>query len=54
MEAIAAPDYEPEALEILKGKKNLRLMKVAAGLDEPVLKSPNGARSSSPGKWPST
>ena len=29
VEAIAAPDYSARALEILKAKKNLRLMKVA-------------------------
>ena len=28
VEAIAAPDYSPEALEILKAKKNLRLVRV--------------------------
>jgi len=27
-ECVLAPDYEPEALEILKGKKNLRLMRM--------------------------
>ena len=27
MEVIIAPDFEPEALEILKGKKNIRIMK---------------------------
>ena len=30
VEAIAAPDYTPEALEVLRAKKNLRLMRVAA------------------------
>src|SRR5690606_7130099 len=27
-EVICAPDYEPEALEILQGKKNVRILKV--------------------------
>jgi phosphoribosylaminoimidazolecarboxamide formyltransferase / IMP cyclohydrolase len=31
VEAIAAPDYSAEALAILKGKKNLRLMRVEPG-----------------------
>ena len=31
VEAIAAPDYAPEALAILTAKKNLRLLKVATG-----------------------
>lgn len=30
-EAIAAPDYEPGALEVLASKKNLRVMRVRAG-----------------------
>jgi phosphoribosylaminoimidazolecarboxamide formyltransferase/IMP cyclohydrolase len=30
-EAIAAPDYEPGALEVLASKKNLRVMRVHAG-----------------------
>jgi phosphoribosylaminoimidazolecarboxamide formyltransferase/IMP cyclohydrolase len=42
LEAIAAPDYSPEALAVLGGKKNLRLMKVAAGGDELVVKSISG------------
>ena len=33
IEAIAAPDYSPEALAVLPAKKNLRLMRVAAGLE---------------------
>jgi phosphoribosylaminoimidazolecarboxamide formyltransferase/IMP cyclohydrolase len=41
-EAIAAPGYSPEALEILKAKKNLRLMRVAPGLDPLVVKSVTG------------
>lgn len=28
MEVVAAPDYEPEALELLKGRKNLRIFKL--------------------------
>jgi len=39
VEAIAAPDYEPEALAILKAKKNLRLMRVGGGGDRLVVKS---------------
>jgi len=31
IEAIAAPDYSPEALAVLTGKKNLRLLQVAVG-----------------------
>ena len=42
LEAIAAPDYTPEALAALGGKKNLRLMKVAAGGDGLVVKSISG------------
>jgi phosphoribosylaminoimidazolecarboxamide formyltransferase/IMP cyclohydrolase len=42
IEAIAAPDYSPAALEILKGKKNLRLMRIAPGLDRLVVKSISG------------
>jgi len=43
LEAIAAPDYAPEALAALRGKKNLRLMKVAAvGGDAMVVKSISG------------
>jgi phosphoribosylaminoimidazolecarboxamide formyltransferase/IMP cyclohydrolase len=42
LEAIAAPDYAPEALAALSGKKNLRLMKVAAGGDGLVVKSISG------------
>jgi phosphoribosylaminoimidazolecarboxamide formyltransferase/IMP cyclohydrolase len=42
VEAIAAPDYQPDALEILKVKKNLRLMRVAPGLDPLVVKSITG------------
>jgi phosphoribosylaminoimidazolecarboxamide formyltransferase/IMP cyclohydrolase len=42
IEAIAAPDYTPEALSALKAKKNLRLMKVAPGDERPVVKSISG------------
>ena len=33
-EVIIAPDYEPEALEILTAKKNLRILRLPAGLDQ--------------------
>src|SRR6185436_12137008 len=39
LEAIAAPDYLPEALAVLTGKKNLRIMRMAPGLDRTVMKS---------------
>ena len=39
---IAAPDYSSEALAVLSGKKNLRLMRVAAGGDCLVVKSISG------------
>jgi phosphoribosylaminoimidazolecarboxamide formyltransferase/IMP cyclohydrolase len=42
IEAIAAPDYSAEALAALGGKKNLRLMRVAPGLDRLVVKSITG------------
>ena len=42
VEAIAAPDYSPEALAILTAKKNLRLMRVAPGADPLVVKSVSG------------
>jgi phosphoribosylaminoimidazolecarboxamide formyltransferase/IMP cyclohydrolase len=42
IEAIAAPSYAPEALEILQAKKNLRLLEIAATADEPVIKSITG------------
>jgi phosphoribosylaminoimidazolecarboxamide formyltransferase/IMP cyclohydrolase len=42
IEAIAAPDYAPEALAVLAGKKNLRLMRVAPGVDPLVVKSISG------------
>jgi phosphoribosylaminoimidazolecarboxamide formyltransferase/IMP cyclohydrolase len=42
VEAIAAPDYSPEALEVLQAKKNVRLMKVAATAESLVVKSISG------------
>jgi phosphoribosylaminoimidazolecarboxamide formyltransferase/IMP cyclohydrolase len=42
VEAVAAPDYAPEALALLVARKNLRLMKVAPGLDRFVVKSITG------------
>ena len=33
-EVIIAPDYEPEAFEILTAKKNLRILRLPAGLDQ--------------------
>src|SRR5258708_3058772 len=42
VEAIAAPDYFPEALAILKAKKNLRLMKVTVAAESLVIKSISG------------
>jgi phosphoribosylaminoimidazolecarboxamide formyltransferase/IMP cyclohydrolase len=42
IEAIAAPGYSAEALKILEGKKNLRLLRVAAGTPELVIKSISG------------
>jgi phosphoribosylaminoimidazolecarboxamide formyltransferase/IMP cyclohydrolase len=42
VEAIAAPDYSPDALSVLGAKKNLRLMRVAPGLDPLVAKSISG------------
>jgi len=42
LEAIAAPDYAPEALAALSGKKNLRLMRVAGGGHGLVVKSISG------------
>ena len=42
VEAIAAPDYSARALEILKAKKNLRLMKVTGATDSLVIKSISG------------
>jgi phosphoribosylaminoimidazolecarboxamide formyltransferase / IMP cyclohydrolase len=43
IEAIAAPDYTPEALGILVNKKNLRLLRVTKPVaNEPVVKSISG------------
>jgi phosphoribosylaminoimidazolecarboxamide formyltransferase/IMP cyclohydrolase len=42
VEAIAAPDYSPEALALLAAKKNLRLMRVAPGGSKLVVKSISG------------
>jgi phosphoribosylaminoimidazolecarboxamide formyltransferase/IMP cyclohydrolase len=42
VEAIAAPDYTTEALEILRAKKNVRLMKVATAAESLVIKSIGG------------
>jgi phosphoribosylaminoimidazolecarboxamide formyltransferase/IMP cyclohydrolase len=42
VEAIAAPEYSKEALAVLGSKKNLRLMRVAAGADSLVVKSISG------------
>jgi phosphoribosylaminoimidazolecarboxamide formyltransferase/IMP cyclohydrolase len=42
LEAIAAPDYTPEALAALAAKRNLRLMKVAPGGDGLAVKSISG------------
>jgi len=42
IEAIAAPDYSPEALAVLRTKKNLRLMRVTPGPNSLVVKSISG------------
>ncbi len=42
IEAIAAPDYAPEALAILSSKKNLRLLRVAIAPLDTVVKSITG------------
>ena len=42
VEAIAAPDYSTRALEILKAKKSLRLMRVAVVAESFVIKSISG------------
>jgi phosphoribosylaminoimidazolecarboxamide formyltransferase / IMP cyclohydrolase len=39
IEAIAAPDYAPEAQAVLGARKQLRLLRVSAGLDQLVVKS---------------
>jgi phosphoribosylaminoimidazolecarboxamide formyltransferase/IMP cyclohydrolase len=41
-EVVAAPDFEPEALEIFRGRKNLRLLRVPAGAPDPVEFRPIG------------
>ena len=42
LEAIAAPGYTPAALEILKSKKNLRLLEIRSGAPALVIKSISG------------
>src|SRR5512141_2972599 len=42
IEAIAAPGYSEDALRVLRDKKNLRLLKVAGGPAETVVKSISG------------
>src|SRR5580698_2657765 len=42
VEAIAAPGYDSAARELLAAKKNLRLLAVARGPEEPVVKSIGG------------
>jgi len=42
LEAIAAPDYAPDALALFAGRKNLRLLRVAAGAEGLVVKSISG------------
>ena len=42
VEAVAAPDYTPEAREILAPRRNLRVMQVATGTDALVIKSISG------------
>ena len=42
IEAIAAPDYSPEALALLRARKNLRLMRVSPGGGRLVVKSISG------------
>jgi len=42
VEAIAAPDFEPEALPILTAKKNIRLLRIANHSDAFVLRSIEG------------
>jgi phosphoribosylaminoimidazolecarboxamide formyltransferase/IMP cyclohydrolase len=42
VEAVAAPDFSPEALAILTAKKNLRLMRVKPAADPLVVKSISG------------
>jgi len=42
IEAIAAPGYSEGALKILSGRRNLRLLRVRASAEEPVVKSISG------------
>ena len=42
VEAIAVSGYEPGALAVLQGRRNLRLLKVAPAGEEPVVKSISG------------
>jgi phosphoribosylaminoimidazolecarboxamide formyltransferase/IMP cyclohydrolase len=42
MDAVAAPDYSPEALSIFTARKNLRLLRVKMAPSAPVLKSISG------------
>jgi phosphoribosylaminoimidazolecarboxamide formyltransferase/IMP cyclohydrolase len=59
VEAIAAPGYEPDALEILRGKKNIRLLEADPTAASLTLKSISGGvlaqtedhRSTSPDGW---
>ncbi|HVG27238.1 MAG TPA: hypothetical protein VM865_06505, partial [Acidobacteriaceae bacterium] len=41
-EAVVAPEFTPEALEVFAAKKNLRLLRVKAGEPGPVLKQISG------------
>lgn len=42
IEAIAAPGFSAEALDVLRSKKNLRLLAVAPAAEEPVVRSISG------------
>jgi phosphoribosylaminoimidazolecarboxamide formyltransferase/IMP cyclohydrolase len=42
IEAVAAPDYSAEALQVLAPRKNLRLLQVARSTDRMVVKSVSG------------
>ena len=44
-EVIIAPDYEPEALEILTAKKNLRILRLPAGMAETADRDRDARRS---------
>ena len=39
-EVVIAPEFEPEAIEILRKKKNLRIVELSAGLIKPVVYRP--------------